>query len=62
MSFHEWIGIARDVWAAPDWRARWNYVVKPPGWSHDGSRETSETIKAKWLALRAERAGTVAAE
>ncbi len=28
------------------------YMVKPPGWSHDGSRETSETIRAKWAARR----------
>jgi sterol desaturase/sphingolipid hydroxylase (fatty acid hydroxylase superfamily) len=47
-AFHEWIGIAKDVWAAPTLRAKWNYMIKPPGWSHDGSRETSETIKALW--------------
>jgi hypothetical protein len=22
-AFHEWIGIAKDVWAAPNWKARW---------------------------------------
>ena len=47
-AFHEWIGIARDVWAAPDWRARIGYMLMPPGWSHDGSRETSDMIKARW--------------
>jgi len=25
-------------------------MVKPPGWSHDNSRDTSETIKARWEA------------
>jgi sterol desaturase/sphingolipid hydroxylase (fatty acid hydroxylase superfamily) len=49
---HEWIGIAKDVWHAPDWRARLNYMIRPPGWSHDGSRDTSETIKARWEAAR----------
>lgn len=49
-AFHEWVGIARDVWGAPGWRARLGYIIKPPGWSHDGSRDTSETIKAQWLA------------
>lgn len=49
---HEWIGIARDVKAAPDWRARINYMIKPPGWSHDNSRDTSETIRAKWRAMQ----------
>ena len=47
---HEWIGIAKDVWHAPNWGARVRYMLKPPGWSHDNSRDTSETIKARWLA------------
>ncbi|MEG3176910.1 sterol desaturase family protein [Sphingomonas sp. RB3P16] len=45
---HEWIGIAQDVWRAPGLRAKLGYLVMPPGWSHDGSRDTSETIKARW--------------
>lgn len=49
-AFHEWAGIARDIREAPDWRTRWNYIAQPPGWSHDGSRDTSETIKARWAA------------
>ena len=52
-AFHEWIGIAKDVWKAPTLTAKWNYMVKPPGWSHDGSRDTSETIKARWEAKQA---------
>lgn len=46
-AFHEWIGIAKDLWSAP-WRHKWNYLVKPPGWSHDGSRESSEMIRQRW--------------
>ena len=38
---------------APDVRA-W----RPPGWSHDGSRDTSEQIKRKHLADHPEDAGT----
>ncbi|WP_448662687.1 sterol desaturase family protein [Sphingomonas sp. CJ20] len=49
-AFHEWVGIARDVAAAPGWRARLGYMLRPPGWSHDGSRDTSEIIKARWEA------------
>jgi sterol desaturase/sphingolipid hydroxylase (fatty acid hydroxylase superfamily) len=45
--FHEWIAIARDLWTAP-WRAKLMYVVGPPGWSHDGSRETSGMILKRW--------------
>jgi sterol desaturase/sphingolipid hydroxylase (fatty acid hydroxylase superfamily) len=46
--FHEWIGIARDVWGAP-WQHKFSYMWRPPGWSHDGSRDTSEIIRARWL-------------
>lgn len=49
--FHEWIGIAKDVWSAP-WRHKWGYIWHPPGWSHDGSRDTSESIRARWLEAR----------
>lgn len=47
-AFHEWIGIARDVRSAPSWKARVAYMIAPPGWSHDNSRDTSETIKQRW--------------
>ena len=45
--FHEWIGIARDLWTAP-WRHKLSYVWREPGWSHDGSRETSDLIRQRW--------------
>jgi sterol desaturase/sphingolipid hydroxylase (fatty acid hydroxylase superfamily) len=47
--FHEWIGIAKDVWSAP-WRHKLSYLWREPGWSHDGSRDTSDTIRARWQA------------
>ena len=46
--FHEWVGIARDVWSAP-WRHKFSYMWRPPGWSHDGSRDTSDSIRERWL-------------
>ncbi|MFM5950523.1 MAG: sterol desaturase family protein [Novosphingobium sp.] len=52
-AFHEWIGIAKDVWNAP-WGSKFGYVWRPPGWTHDGSRDTSDTIRARWLARQAE--------
>ncbi|KPL68953.1 C-5 sterol desaturase [Erythrobacter sp. SG61-1L] len=52
--FHEWIGIARDMWHAP-WRHKLSYLLREPGWSHDGSRETSDTIRARWLEQAAAR-------
>jgi sterol desaturase/sphingolipid hydroxylase (fatty acid hydroxylase superfamily) len=53
VAFHEWIGIAKDVWNAP-WGSKFGYVWRPPGWSHDGSRDTSDTIRERWLAQRGE--------
>ncbi|MFN3819037.1 sterol desaturase family protein [Blastomonas sp.] len=49
-AFHEWVGIARDMWSAPGLRNKLGYLLRPPGWSHDGSRETSDSIKAAWAA------------
>lgn len=47
-AFHEWIGILRDMWAAPGLGNKLQYLLRPPGWSHDNSRETSDSIKARW--------------
>ena len=53
--FHEWIGIAQDMWAAP-WRFKLGYLLRPPGWCHDESRETSDQIRARWEQRREKRA------
>ena len=45
--FHEWVGIARDVWRAP-WRHKAGYIWRVPGWTHDGSRQTSDMIRTRW--------------
>jgi sterol desaturase/sphingolipid hydroxylase (fatty acid hydroxylase superfamily) len=47
-AFHEWRGMFGDIWRAP-WRHKLSYLLRPPGWSHDGSREGSEAIRARWL-------------
>ncbi len=49
--FHEWIGMVRDVAAAP-WRHKLGYIWRVPGWSHDNSRETSDMMRARWLAQK----------
>ncbi|EGD57242.1 hypothetical protein Y88_3550 [Novosphingobium nitrogenifigens DSM 19370] len=53
VAFHEWLAIGRDLVRAP-FRAKLFYLVREPGWSHDGSRETSRTIRARWQATRDE--------
>jgi len=58
VAFHEWWGLLRDVFQPGiSLSDRFKYAFAPPGWSHDGSRETSATIKAKHLALHPENAG-----
>lgn len=58
VAFHEWIGMFRDAFA-PDLtpRERLNYLIKPPGWSHDGSCDTSETPNAAYLRRNPGEAG-----
>ena len=46
--FHEWIAMISDIWRSP-WRHKLSYLLREPGWTHDESRETSDTIRAKWL-------------
>lgn len=47
VAFHEWLGIWRDVTHAKI--KHWpGYIFGPPGWSPDGSRKTSASIKAEW--------------
>ena len=49
VAFHEWAGIARDLWAARSWHERWHVVAGPPGWK---SGDTADTIRAGWEAER----------
>jgi sterol desaturase/sphingolipid hydroxylase (fatty acid hydroxylase superfamily) len=48
IALHEWIAIGRDVRDATSLRDAFWYVFGAPGWSPDGSRETSRTMKEKW--------------
>jgi len=50
VAFHEWIAIGKDLAGSRSIREVVGYLFGPPGWSPDGSRDTSATLKAKWLA------------
>ena len=51
--FHEWKAIGQDLRRRDlTWKQKAGYLFGPPGWSHDGSRLTSEE-------LREEEAGSV---
>ena len=44
--FHEWSAIWRDVrQPGLTWKQRLGYVFGPPGWSHNGSRFTSNALR-----------------
>ncbi|HET6254842.1 MAG TPA: sterol desaturase family protein [Puia sp.] len=44
--FHEWAAIGKDLGRHDiGWKEKWQYVFGPPGWSHDGSRMTSEQLR-----------------
>ncbi|HEX2764514.1 MAG TPA: sterol desaturase family protein [Allosphingosinicella sp.] len=49
-AFHEWAEMAKDAWRAPGLETKLAYLVREPGWSHDGSRETSDDIRTRWRA------------
>ena len=52
ISFHEWVGIVRDLSAAKSLREAAGYVFGPPGWSPKGDRLTSAMIKERWSRMR----------
>jgi len=44
--FHEWKQLWKDIRRKDiGFREKWSYVFGPPGWSHDGSRLTSEQMR-----------------
>ncbi len=59
VAFREWVGIYRDA-TQPGLTVhqRLAYCFAPPGYSHDGSRDTSAQIKAKHLQRHPEDQGT----
>lgn len=45
--FHEWQAIGKDLSRTDiGWKEKWQYLFGPPGWSHDGSRMTSDQLRA----------------
>ncbi|WP_170365422.1 sterol desaturase family protein [Ruegeria arenilitoris] len=59
VAFHEWVAIWHDA-TQPGLtlQQRLAYCFAPPGYSHDGSRDSSEQIKSKHLARHPEDLGT----
>jgi sterol desaturase/sphingolipid hydroxylase (fatty acid hydroxylase superfamily) len=45
---HEWVGLVKDLAGSRSLREIGGYLFAPPGWSPDGSRQTSESLRAEW--------------
>ena len=45
IAFHEWQAMFRDAWQARSWRDRAGYLLRPPGWSPDGSTLTARQLQ-----------------
>jgi sterol desaturase/sphingolipid hydroxylase (fatty acid hydroxylase superfamily) len=45
--FHEWKNMAGDLKKSRSLKDRLCYLFGPPGWSHDGSRKTSNQLRAE---------------
>jgi len=45
--FHEWGEIGKDFKQPIDLRTKFKYLLKAPGWSPDGSRQTSKELQKK---------------
>lgn len=59
VAFHEWAGMLKDMFQPGlTLKQRIKYAVLPPGYSHDGSRMTSEEIKEDHLKRNPQDAGT----
>jgi len=47
IAFHEWVAIGQDIRKSPSVKVALGYIFGPPGWSHDGSRKTTQQLRAK---------------
>ena len=57
---YEWLGIASDLCRARSLKEALGLCLGSPGWSADGSRETSHAITARWRARLAHPASAPA--
>lgn len=49
VAFHEWIDLFSDIFSSKTSLInRLKYLIKPPGWKHDGTGILSEDIRKEW--------------
>lgn len=50
IAFMEWMYMFKDAFAVKKGILnRLNYIIKPPGWRHDGTGKISEDLRKEWL-------------
>ncbi len=47
---HEYSAILADIKRAPGWRDKLSYLLKAPGWSHDGEDKRAKVLRARLAA------------
>jgi sterol desaturase/sphingolipid hydroxylase (fatty acid hydroxylase superfamily) len=45
ITFHEWITMFKKMVRSGSFKSAVNYIIQPPGWSHDGSTKTVRQLK-----------------
>ncbi len=49
VAFHEWIGMFKDIFQKrTSFIDRLKYLIKPPGWRHDGTGTISSDLRKDW--------------
>ncbi|WP_026777664.1 sterol desaturase family protein [Polaribacter sp. Hel_I_88] len=49
IAFLEWIHMLKDVWySKTTLKNKFKYLIKPPGWKHDGTSILSTDLRKKW--------------
>lgn len=50
IAFIEWINMFKDVFSGKkSFSSRLKYLIKPPGWKHDGTGKLSDDLREEWL-------------
>jgi sterol desaturase/sphingolipid hydroxylase (fatty acid hydroxylase superfamily) len=49
IAFHEWISMSKDSFTGKkSFKNRLKYLLKPPGWKHDGTGKLSDDLRKEW--------------
>ena len=50
IAFIEWVNMFKDALSGKkSLKNRFLYLIKPPGWKHDGSGKISDDLRNEWL-------------